>query len=87
MHPACADEGHFHSSFTFNASHVRRYVHGARRLVGALRRAFPRARLLWRTLHPGAKHSITPSGAHALNEALRCAGASRIMPARLLSRG
>ena len=66
-----ANEGQFHSGFMFNASHVRRYVHGARLLIGELRRVFPRARLLWRSLHPGYKHSITPAGAHALNEALR----------------
>ena len=66
-----ANEGHFGSSFMFNASHVRRYVHGARLLIGELRRVFPRARLLWRSLHPGLKHAITPAAAHALNEALR----------------
>ena len=66
-----ANGGHFDSGFMFNASHVRRYVHGARLLIGELRRVFPRARLLWRNLHPGYKHAITPAGAHALNEALR----------------
>ena len=66
-----ANEGHFHSAFQWNATHARRYVQGVRRFVGAIRRTFPSSRLLWRTLHPGYKHSITPSGAHALNEALR----------------
>lgn len=46
-------------------------VQGVHRFVGAIRRTFPSSQLLWRMLHPGYKHSITPSGVHSLNEALR----------------
>jgi hypothetical protein len=42
-----------------------------RRLVLGLRRSFPSSTLVWRLMHPGSKHSISPAVVRVFNDAVR----------------
>jgi len=64
-------EGNFSRTFEVGPPHVDAYVTGVRRAVDSLRFLYPSSRLLWRTLHPGAKHKITPANCRLLNAAVR----------------
>lgn len=59
---------------------------GARRLVEALRLEFPRSSVVWRTMHPGMKHSITPRVVADFNRNFR-AVASQLSPPLALLEG
>ena len=48
----------------------------------ALRLEFPRSSVVWRTMHPGMKHSITPRVVADFNRAFRAA-ASALSPRTL----
>jgi hypothetical protein len=52
-------------------SHLPEYVDGVSKLVTAVKLTFPQSKVLWRTMHPGYKHSITPSVVSMFNEAIR----------------
>jgi delta 1-pyrroline-5-carboxylate dehydrogenase len=54
-------------------SHTTRYVIGVHRLVRELRHTFPHSTIVWRMMHPGLKHSITPRIVARLNAAVRAA--------------
>ena len=52
-----------------------RYVAGAEQLLRATRRTFPHSRVVWRLMHPGFKHSITPPVVSMFNNAIRAKAA------------
>lgn len=67
--------GNFSNTFEVDATHVVAYVTGVVRAVSSLHTIYPSSRLLWRTLHPGAKHKITPANCRLLNAAVRARAA------------
>ena len=75
-----AYEGNFSKRWSLNSNHTARYVTGVRRLVRDVRRAFPRSAVIWRLMHPGLKHSITPRVVSQLNAAIRMAAPSWRLP-------
>ena len=75
-----AHQGNFSRGFRINSNHTAQYVTGVRRLVREVRRAFPRSMVVWRLMHPGSKHSITPRIVHDLNAAVRAAAPSWHLP-------
>lgn len=60
-----ANEANFSKTFQVNERHIQSYVAGVGSLVREVRRVFPESTVLWRTMHPGRKHSITPPIVHA----------------------
>ena len=58
-----------------NASYLPRYVAGAEQLLRATRRTFPQSKIVWRLMHPGYKHSITPPIVSMFNAAVRAKAA------------
>ncbi|KAL1495570.1 hypothetical protein AB1Y20_016931 [Prymnesium parvum] len=64
-------EGNTSRSWEAGPSYIPRYVRGVDGLLTATRRTFPHSKIVWRTMHPGFKHSITPSVVAMLNEAVR----------------
>ena len=75
-----AHEGSFSRRFSINASHTASYVAGVRRLVRELRRAFPHSAVVWRLMHPGMKHSITPAVVAQLNAGVRAVAPAWRLP-------
>lgn len=75
-----AHEGSFSRRFIVNATHTAHYVAGVRRLVRELRRAFPQSAVVWRLMHPGMKHSITPAVVARLNAGVRAAAPAWRLP-------
>lgn len=77
-----AHEANFSKSWHGGASaaHVAAYVTGVRRLVREVRRQFPRSLVVWRLMHPGQKHSITPKIVKELNGAVRALAPSWRLP-------
>lgn len=75
-----AHEGNFSKRWHVTPRHEQDYVAGVRRLVRELRRSFPRSVVVWRLMHPGQKHSITPRVVNALNGAVRAQAASWRLP-------
>ena len=61
-------------------SHTTRYVIGVHRLVRELRHTFPHSTIVWRMMHPGLKHSITPRIVARLNAAVRAAAPAWRLP-------
>ena len=61
-------------------SHTARYVIGVHRIVRELRHTFPHSTVVWRMMHPGLKHSITPRIVARLNAAVRAAAPSWRLP-------
>ena len=61
-------------------NYTERYLHGVHRFVREARRAFPRSTVVWRLMHPGMKHSITPRVVARLNAAVRSAAPSWRLP-------
>jgi hypothetical protein len=67
--------GNFSRTFEVGPTHVEAYVSGVWQAVHTVRSVYPTSRLLWRTLHPGAKHKITPANCRMLNDAVRARAA------------
>ena len=61
-------------------SNTARYVIGVHRIVRELRHTFPHSTVVWRMMHPGLKHSITPRIVARLNAAVRAAAPSWRLP-------
>ena len=75
-----AHQGGFAKRFSINSTHTAQYLVGVRRLVREVRRAFPRSAVVWRLMHPGMKHSITPAIVARLNAAIRAAAPAWRLP-------
>ena len=75
-----AHQGGFAKRFSTNSTHTAQYLVGVRRLVREVRRAFPRSAVVWRLMHPGMKHSITPAIVARLNAAIRAAAPAWRLP-------
>ena len=80
-----AHEGNFSKRWSIAAnatavSYTARYVVGVRRLVNELRLAFPNSAVVWRLMHPGMKHSITPKTVAMLNAGVRRHAATWKLP-------
>lgn len=79
-----AHEGNFTRRWSMldhrEGNHTERYVHGVHRMVREVRRTFPQSVVVWRLMHPGMKHSITPPIVRELNDAVRSAAQSWKLP-------
>ena len=75
-----AHESNFSRHWHVGPNHTARYVAGVRRLVREVRRAFPTSLVVWRLMHPGSKHSITPKVVHDLNSAVRASAPAWRLP-------
>jgi len=65
---------------TPTANYTAEYLHGVHRFVQEVRRTFPRSLVVWRLMHFGKKHSITPAVVRHLNFAVRAAASSWRLP-------
>ena len=61
-------------------NYTARYLHGVHRFVREVRRSFPRSVVVWRLMHPGLKHSITPKVVQRFNQAVRQAAPGWRLP-------
>ena len=81
-----AHEGNFSKRWSLAATnrsataYTVRYVAGVRRLVREVRRTFPNSLVVWRLMHMGMKHSITPKVVALLNDAIRSAAPAMHLP-------
>lgn len=75
-----AHEGNFSRHWSCNANHTIRYVAGVRMMVREVRRAFPRSAVVWRLMHPGQKHSISPRIVEEFNAGVRAAAPGWRLP-------
>ncbi len=66
-------ESNFSRSYRGAASpmHAESYAAGVTRLVRELRETFANSTVVWRLMHPGRRHSITPGVVHTLNSRVR----------------
>ena len=74
------DAAAFRAASNTSSTHESRYLHGVHRFVRELRRTFPRSQVVWRLMHPGAKHSITPRIVNRFNAAVRAAAQTWRLP-------
>jgi len=65
---------------------MKQYVGAVAEMVRLIRVEFPTSRVVWRTLHPGFKHSITGGVTHMLNSAIK-ANAHLMGPLEILDAG
>ena len=65
---------------TGGTNYTALYVHGVRRFVRDVRHQFPSSLVMWRLMHPGLKHSITPKVVARLNGAVRAAAPGWRLP-------
>lgn len=75
-----ANEQNFSRSWRLGANHTTRYVDAVSLFVSEVRRVFPRSAVVWRLMHPGLKHSISPSVVEKLNGAIRSVAPSWRLP-------
>lgn len=61
-------------------AHARKYVAGVHAMVRGLRRTFANSTVVWRLMHAGLKHSITPQVVKLFNDALRAAAPGWRLP-------
>ena len=79
-------EANFSRQFQAGPKHAAVYVERVREALQALRTEFPGSHIVWRTLHPGFKHSITGGVTHMLNGAVK-AHAHSMGPLEILDVG
>lgn len=73
-------DGNFSKNWAAGPGYIPQYVAGVTAFVEALRGRFPRSRVLWRTMHPGHKHSIEPHVVSMFNEAVRARASDMRLP-------
>ena len=64
-------EGNWSRQWAVPDRYAGDYVAAVERLVEALRARFPSSTVVWRLMHPGSKHSITPRIVRHFNNAVR----------------
>lgn len=75
-----ATEGAASPTWHATAAHAAVYAARVRRFVGVLARTFPRSTVVWRLMHAGQKHSVTPAVVTLFNDAVRAEVAALGVP-------